>query len=65
MPDDVIVVQGGSVSIEHSAKFKDEPNGNRKKSKQQDATLKEVRVNGVKVSDLAKTDKVEIVYSEP
>lgn len=65
MPDDNIIVKGGSVTIDNSSKFVDEPNGGRKKSKNKDATLKELRVNGTKVRDLADTDSVEIVYTEP
>ncbi len=65
MPDDIIMIKGGSVTIDNSSKFTDEPNGGRKKSKNKDATLKELRVNGTKVRDLAATDTVEVVYSEP
>lgn len=65
MPDDAVVIKGGSVSIDKSSKFVDEPNGGRKKSKNKDATLKELRVNGTKVRDLSPTDTIEVVYSEP
>lgn len=65
MADDAVIIRGGSVTIDHSSKFTDEPNGGRKKSKNKDATLKELRVNGTKVQDLAATDSVEIVYTEP
>ncbi len=65
MSDDSIIVTGGSVTIDKSSKFVDEPNGGRKKSKNKDAKLKEIRVNGAKVRDLLATDVVVIVYSEP
>ncbi len=65
MSDDVIVITGGSVTIDKSSKFVDEPNGGRKKSKNKDATLKEIKVNGTKVRDLTATDVVEGVYSQP
>ncbi|MGI8653810.1 MAG: hypothetical protein ACR2LC_01170 [Pyrinomonadaceae bacterium] len=65
MPEDSVIIRGGSVTIDNSSKFTDEPNGGRKKSKNKDATLKEIRVNGTKVRDLTATDTVEVVYSEP
>ncbi len=65
MPNDVIMITGGSVTIDKSSKFTDKPNGGRKKSEIKDATLKELRVNGTKVRDLTATDTVEVVYSEP
>ncbi len=40
MSDDSIIITGGSVTIDKSSKFVDEPNGGRKKSKNKDATLK-------------------------
>ncbi len=65
MPEDAIVITGGSVTIDKSSKFVDEPNGGRKKSKNKDAKLKELKVNGTKVRDLVATDIIEVVYSEP
>lgn len=65
MSEDRVIITGGSVTIDKSSKFVDEPNGGRKKSKNKDATLKEIKVNGTKVRDLLATDVVVIVYSEP
>ncbi len=65
MTEDVVIIRGGSVSIEHSSKCTDESGTGRKKCKIKNATLKEIRVNGTKIRDLASTDVVEVVYTEP
>ncbi len=65
MPEDNVIIRGGSVTIEHSSKFDDDPKGGRKAHKHKDAKLKELRVGGKKVQDLAPDAVVEIVYTEP
>ncbi len=65
MPEDHVIITGGSVTIDHSSKFDDDPKGGRKEHKHKNATLKELRVNRKKVQDLEATDSVEVVYTEP
>lgn len=65
MPEDAVIIRGGSVTIDHNSKFDGDPKGGRKERTHKDATLKELKVNGKKVQDLSNKDKVEIVYTEP
>jgi len=64
MSEDVIMIKGGSVTIDHDSKFDDDPNGGRKSRTHRNAKLKELKVNGKVVQPLAEKDRVEIVYTE-
>jgi hypothetical protein len=62
MPDEPIVVTGGSVTIDFSENYQPEPKQPGKhKHKHQHVKLVHVEVNGTKVADLQPNDVVTIV----
>jgi hypothetical protein len=62
MPDEPIVVTGGSVTIDFSENYQAEPKQPGKyKHKHQHVKLVHVEVNGKKVADLQPNDVVTIV----
>lgn len=64
MAEDPIIVTGGSVSIDLSDKIKGGTGGNRKKYKNDKASLLRLEVNGVKIQDLKPKDVVTIVCDD-
>ncbi|PYS90071.1 MAG: hypothetical protein DMF64_15820 [Acidobacteria bacterium] len=64
MPEEPVIVSGGSVTVafNHDS-FKEETGKDGKKQhKHGGGRLRRVEVNGRKVADLNETDKVEIIY---
>jgi hypothetical protein len=65
MVDEPIIITGGSVSVDMSDKFKDNGHGGgRKKYKNPNGRLLQLKVNGETVRDLSPDDVVEIVCDD-
>ena len=65
MVDEPIIITGGSVSVDMSDKFKDNGHGGgRKKYKNPDGRLLQIKVNGETVRNLGPDDVVEIVCDD-
>jgi hypothetical protein len=66
MPEEPVVVSGGSVTIEFSDKFTAgaSSGGGKNQHKHSGGRLRRVMVNGQKVADLNEHDRVEIIYED-
>jgi len=64
MPEEPVIVTGGSVTVEFNTDSFTEEAGKdgKKKHRHGGGRLRRVEVNGRKVADLNETDKVEIIY---
>jgi hypothetical protein len=66
MPEEPVIVSGGSVTIEfNDSKFKDDtPATGKKRKKHSGGRLRRIMVNDQKVADLKDNDRVEIIYED-
>ncbi len=62
MPEEPIVVSGGSVTVDFSDHFQNDAPSPGKRKYKRDGRLIRVEVNGKKVADLSDKDKVSIIY---
>lgn len=62
MPEEPIVIGGGSVTIDFKDTFKDDAPTLGKRKYKRDGRLLRVEINGKKVADLNDKDEVSIFY---
>lgn len=63
MPEEPVIVTGGSVTVRLSDSFKEETaTDGKKQHKHGGGRLRRVEVNGRKVADLSDKDEVRVIY---
>lgn len=62
MPEEPIVIGGGSVTIDFSDTFANEPAPLGQRKYKKEGQLRRVEVNGKTVADLDATDEVSVIY---